>query len=57
MKTTRKKQIKIVRGSKMLLAKECRCNLATIYQALRWYADTPLQNEIRERAKKYEKRF
>lgn len=53
----KKKPIEVRKGYIKVLAKECRVSPLTVRHALRWQADTDIQNLIRERAKKYLKRF
>lgn len=52
-----KKFIHIRRGCREKLAEECGVSIATVDLALRYNADTDLQNMIREKSKKYIKRF
>lgn len=56
---TKKKTIKIKMGCKKKLAEACNVGTMTVYRALRWDADTDVQNLVRRRARElgYIKKF
>ena len=47
----RKSNIKLRYGKVKALANIFGCSTATVKRALRWHADTELENKIRERAR------
>lgn len=50
MKT--KKPIQLIKGGKKRLAADCKVSEVTVWRAMRWKDDTPLQRLVRDRAKR-----
>lgn len=47
----KRKELKLRRGAKKILAAECGVSLYTVYLACRYNADTGTQNLVRKRAR------